>query len=254
MHTYLAGPQFWFLSLLIVGADLLIVLLLISSVRRVLLAGGKAEGDVGRIVSMLALALGGWLALALVLAWQGLFRSALDQPIPYIALAIGIPILGGGLFIARSRRVREIIASVPQSQLVAFQFYRVLGVVFLFLLATRQLPGAFALPAGFGDLLVGLTALLVGAHIRNHPRRVEFVAFWNWFGIADLIIAIATGFLTAPSRFQILSLNEPNILIGSFPLVMIPIFAVPLSVLLHFASLSKIEMADGLPVKQAVSV
>jgi hypothetical protein len=65
----------------------------------------------------------GWLAVALLLAWSGISRSAVRQPFPYIALAIGIPIVVGTLLIRGSRRVREIVDAVPQSWLVGFQFY-----------------------------------------------------------------------------------------------------------------------------------
>jgi hypothetical protein len=173
--------------------------------------------------------------------------------VPSIALAIGIPILVGALFIRGSKQVREIIGAVAQSQLVAFQFYRVLGVTFLVLYAAGQLPGIFALPAGCGDVMVGLTALLVGTRAARN-KDDQLVTLWNSLGISDLVIAVATGFLSAPSRFQIFSLDAPNVLIGSFPLVMIPIFAVPLSIVLHLASLSKISAAHRSVLKQAVSV
>jgi hypothetical protein len=49
------------------------------------------------------------------------------------------------------------------------------------------------------------------------------------------------GFLSSPSPPQILSFDAPIQLIGAFPLVMVPIFAVPLAVLLHIASLVKLR-------------
>jgi hypothetical protein len=254
MHTYpLVESWFWFLSCVIVGADIIIAFVLLFGVNRALLGLGRTKADRVRIVSILGIVLFGWLVLALFLGWQGIFRSALNQQVPYIALAIGIPILVGALFIRGSKQVREIIAAVAQSQLVAFQFYRVLGVTFLVLYAAGQLPGIFALPAGCGDVMVGLTALLVGARAARSDND-QLVTLWNWLGIGDLVIAMATGFLSASSRFQIFSLDAPNVLIGSFPLVMVPIFAVPLSIVLHLASLSKIRAAHRPVLKQAVSV
>jgi hypothetical protein len=253
MHTYpLFGSWFWLLSLLIVGADIIIAFVLLSGVHLALLRLNRTKADRDRTVSILGIVLFGWLGLTLFLGWQGIFRSALNQQVPLIALAIGIPILVGALFIGASKQVREIIEAVPQSQLVAFQFYRVLGVTFLVVYAAGQLPGIFALPAGWGDLIVGLTALIVGARVARRGND-QLVALWNWLGIIDLLIAVATGFLSAPSRFQIFSLDAPNVLIGSFPLVMIPIFAVPLSIVLHLASLSKIRSAHRSVIKQAVS-
>ena len=237
---------------MIVGANIIIAFVLLSGVHRALLGLNRTKADRDRTVSILGIVLFGWLGLAVFLGWQGIFRSALSQLVPFIALAISIPILVGALFIGASKQVREIIEAIPQSQLVAFQFYRVLGVTFLVLYAAGQLPGVFALPAGWGDLIVGLTALLVGARAARSGND-PLVALWNWLGIIDLLIAVATGFLSAPSPLQIFSLDAPNVLIGSFPLVMIPIFAVPLSIVLHLASLSKIRSAHRSVIKQAVS-
>jgi hypothetical protein len=251
VHTLsLASSQFWFLSVLIVGADIIIALLLLLGVRRALLTLGKTKVDIVRIVATLGFVLFGWLALALILAGKGIFRSALSQQVPYIALAIGIPILVGALFVRGSKPVREIIASIPQSQLVAFQFYRVIGITFLVLHAGGQLPGIFALPAGYGDLLVGLSALLIGTRYASDD---QLVTLWNWFGISDLVVALATGFLSSPSRFQMFSLDAPDFLIGSFPLVMIPIFAVPLSIVLHIASFTKMSPALRSATKQVAT-
>jgi hypothetical protein len=230
------------LSIVIIGTDVAIATGLLLGVRRALLVAGKPAADSRRVVLTLGCALVGWLAVALFLAWRGTFRSALNQTVPYIALAIGVPIVIGALAIRGSTQVRELIDAVPQSRLVAFQFYRVVGVTFLVLHAAGRLPGIFALPAGYGDAFVGLTALLVGlAYARNPSTRDQLVALWNWLGITDLVVAIVTGFLSAPSRFQLFSLEAPNVLIGSFPLVMVPIYAVPLSIVLHLASLTKLR-------------
>jgi hypothetical protein len=53
-------------------------------------------------------------------------------------------------------------------------------------------------------------------------------------------VAITTAFLTSPSPLQVLMFDRPSDLISAFPLVMIPVFLVPLAVLLHLASLTKL--------------
>jgi hypothetical protein len=55
-----------------------------------------------------------------------------------------------------------------------------------------------------------------------------------------MTVAVTTGFLTSPSAFQAFSIDAPNELISAYPLVLVPVFAVPLSVLLHVASLIKL--------------
>jgi hypothetical protein len=56
--------------------------------------------------------------------------------------------------------------------------------------------------------------------------------------------------LSFPSPIQSFAFDNPNTLITAFPLVMIPVFLVPLAVLLHLASLAKLSAdevsSDGL--------
>ena len=247
-------PYSWLLSAFLVVANIAITLVLLFRVRLALLKQGKTKSEVLPIVSALGTVLFAWYAVALFLAYQGVFSSALNQQVPLIGFAIGIPIIVGAVLMTTLRSVREIIATIPQSRLVTLQFYRVLGAVFVILYMAGQLPGVFALPAGYGDVLVGVTALFVGAAEARHlAGRTQLVVLWNLLGLADLAIAVTTGFLSAPTRFQIFSLDAPNILIGSFPLVLIPIYAVPLSILLHLASLSKVAKAQRAGVENMVT-
>jgi hypothetical protein len=231
-----------FLEPFLIGTILAIPSFALRGAYHALLASGKSRASIRRSMLLLGVLLFGWLAAAVFLACLGTFRSAIGQPFPFIGLAILGPIILGSLFMRKSETVQEIIEAVPQSRLVGFQAYRIAGVVFLILHAGGLLPAIFALPAGYGDLLVGLSAIVLGvvAHkSQTNPDRL--IALWNWCGIFDLVIAVGTGFLTAPGRFQTFSLEAPNLLIGTFPLVMIPIYLVPISILLHLASLSKLR-------------
>ena len=108
------------------------------------------------------------------------------------------------------------------------------------LYVTGKLPGLFAWPAGIGDVVVGLSAPLVAlAYARNPIRNAGWVKAWNAFGILDLTVAVTTGFITSPSA--LFSYEPPNELITVFPLVLIPVYLVPLSILLHLASLKKLR-------------
>jgi hypothetical protein len=109
------------------------------------------------------------------------------------------------------------------------------------------LPGEFAIPAGFGDVLTALLALPVAAlYAAGFKYRNQLVVLWNMFGIVDLVIAVTTGFLTSPTPLQMLAFDQPNNLVGMFPLVMIPIYGVPLSIVFHIASLTKLARDRGM--------
>ena len=132
----------------------------------------------------------------------------------------------------------RIIDAVPRPWIIAVQLYRALGVIFI-LYATDKMPGLFAWPAGVGDIIVGLLAPFVALAYARDPRgNAGLVTAWNAFGILDLVVAVTTGFITSPST--LFTYEPPNELISVFPLVLVPVYLVPLSVLLHLASLAKL--------------
>ena len=180
-----------------------------------------------------------WFLLALALGLAGAYKAAPDR-IPTIQYGIFIPFLIGAWLIWRSPAVGRLIDAVPQPWIVGVQLYRALGVIFLILYVTDRMPGLFAWPAGVGDVIVGLLAPVVAlAYARDARRNAGRVTTWNVLGILDLVVAITTGFITSPS--PLFSYEPPNELIAIFPLVLIPVYLVPLSLLLHLASLAKLH-------------
>ena len=153
-----------------------------------------------------------------------------------------MPILIGGLLIVRSSTMARVLDAVPQHWLISVQLYRALGAIFLILYGAGKLPGLFAWPAGLGDVLVGALAPVVAvAYVRGPDKNEDLVSAWNIFGIVDLIVAVASGFSTSPSPFQLFAFDQPNELVSMFPLVLIPTYLVPVSILLHIASMTKLR-------------
>jgi len=189
-----------------------------------------------------------WLFFVLQLAQAGVFRPGAVAPLPAIPLAVVLPILLALPLLMRSRNIAAAIDAVPPSWLIGLQVYRVLGAVFLVRWASGALPGAFALPAGGGDVLVGLLALPVAFYVHSRARGSRITGYaWNVLGILDLALALAMGFLTTPGPFQVFALDNPNTGVGTYPLVMIPAFAVPLSLILHGMSLWQLRRSARRP-------
>jgi hypothetical protein len=202
-----------------------------------------------RITTWLALAVPFtlWLAAIWILAVDGVFISR-PGVLPRLPLAIFLPIVLGLVLLLRSRNVTAILAATPASWLIALQCYRALGGTFLVGWAQGDIPGAFALPAGIGDMLVGLTALPVAAYVHaGAPRARQLGLAWNVLGLLDFASAITLGALTSPGPLQLLSSGQPNTLLGAYPAVMIPAFIVPSSILLHALSIRQLRRKATLP-------
>lgn len=197
-----------------------------------------------RVVTVAGGILFGWVGLVFLLGGTGAFAARPDRS-PVVALGIGIPIVLGWFLLGASSSFREALKRIPLPWLIGVQLYRVLGVVFLVAYGRRLMPAEFALPAGVGDILVGITALPVAYALARMARRARSVAVaWNVIGIADLVLAVTMGFLTSPSPFQQLALDQPNAAITRFPFVLVPTYAVPVSILLHLFSLWRLRVDE----------
>ena len=152
------------------------------------------------------------------------------------------PILIGMFLIWRSDTVARLIDAVTARMAGRRAAVPRARAIFLILYATGRLPGLFAWPAGVGDIAIGLLALVVGIAYARAPRTSGgLVRAWNLFGILDLGVAVTTGFMTAPSALQPIQVEPNSDLMTVLPMVLIPIFMVPLSIVLHLASLAKLH-------------
>ena len=199
----------------------------------------------GGLVSTLLL---GWWVLAFVMSYLEVFASNPYSIIPSLTIAAGIllPIVVGVALLQGWPLVGEAVDKVPVYFLIGLQFYRAFGIVFLAYYSVGMLPGEFALPAGLGDVVVGISGPVVGyLFYAGHGWARKAGMIWNVFGVLDLVVAVTMGFLSSPSKFQAVAFDHPNTLISVYPLVMVPVFAVPLSIILHFAAMKGILGTKG---------
>jgi hypothetical protein len=133
-----------------------------------------------------------------------------------------------------SPSLRQFALSLNPRTLTFLQSWRIAGYTFLVLYFTGLLPGIFALPAGWGDVAIGITAPFAAMYLATAQRRGSFVA-WQLLGIADLVTAVtlgATARLIDPHGIQ-------NSLMAVLPLSLIPTFAVPLCLIFHIICIAQ---------------
>ena len=230
-----------YLSYFVFAGTTVTVIAILYGLHRSLVETEWPEADRARTFRASSAIFLGWLAVSVALGAFGVYHINSTE-IPTIQYGILLPIVAGALLIWRSETAKSVIAAVPQPLLVGVQLYRALGVIFLILYATGKLPSLFAWPASIGDIAIGLLAPIVGLAYAQAPHKAaSLVAGWNVFGILDLIIAVGTGFATAPSLIQPIEVQPTSDLMTVLPMVLIPVYLVPLSIVLHLASLAKLR-------------
>jgi hypothetical protein len=177
------------------------------------------KDDSKRVVTLVLL---GWFCLAIALAsW---FQNATAQ-----ALAVTVWTLTALVLLA-CRKIESIkvwVLNVDVRWLVLLHVTRLFaGAYFLVLCQRDQLPCAFALPAGWGDIVVAVLALAVVGVMRSELAKTLWFS-WNTLGFIDIIFVVFSAL-----RFGLKDWQSMHAL-RELPLSLLPTFLVPLIIASH---------------------
>ena len=179
-----------------------------------------------------------WFVLVVSLGAVGAFVGRPGTPPFAIAIGVGAPLLLFFACLRFSQSFREFALSLDLRLIAGIQAWRWAGLGFLSLYAHNVLPALFALPAGLGDMAIGITAPWIILALVRRPGFAASATFirWNVLGILDLVVAISIGTLSAT-----LATGAPGEVstapMATLPLLLIPAFLVPLFLMLHTAAL-----------------
>ena len=185
-----------------------------------------------------AITLTAWFLLVVSFGALGAFTGPPGKPPLPIGIGVAAPLL---LFFASMRlspSFREFVLSLDLRLIAAMQAWRFAGLGLLFLYAHNVLPAVFALPAGLGDMAIGIAAPWMVMALVRQPAFATSAAFirWNLLGILDLVVAVSIGALGA-----LLATGAPGEIstdpMATLPLLLIPVFLVPLFFMLHISAL-----------------
>lgn len=225
----------WALALIgVIGIPVATCVVLYRGALRAGLPGpvaARVAGGAGALFAVL-------LTLAAALGGAGLLQQrdeGLRQGLPLLFLGVLVVLLAATRIPVVARTLR---APGTGAELMLPHTLRVVGAVFVITMALGHLPAVFALPAGLGDILVGLAAPLA---YRRHRRGVRHAALWfNLAGLADLVLALTLGFLAAAGPARLLDVTPSTMAASVLPLALIPTVVVPLAIALHLTSLRRL--------------
>jgi hypothetical protein len=163
-----------------------------------------------------------WLAAALLASGSGVV-ARLRPPAPQILLLA----LTAALLVSFWTAWREWARAVDLRALVLVHVTRLVGFYFLALYGRGELPYAFAVPGGIGDITVALTALALAAWMRPGRRVRGPLLAWNVFGLADITMVVVTA-----ARLAMADPGSMGALLR-LPLSLLPTFLVPIIIATH---------------------
>lgn len=213
----------------------------IPAVTSALLYRGAVATGVGRraaaaVTATAAAVLGGWLVVSGLLAGAGVYRQDPGEGVPWPLVAVVGTLIA--LLVATKIPLVSRILDDPATpaRLAVPHSLRIVGVLFLIAMVQGHLPAAFALPAGIGDIAIGVAAPFVARRLARGTGRAGAVRF-NVLGILDLVVAGTIAFLLL-GAVEVTPSTAPLQLL---PLALIPTVAVPLAIALHIVSLRRLR-------------
>jgi hypothetical protein len=195
-------------------------------------------GGRGTIRLAVAIAFAVWFLLVVSLGAAGAFVGAPGKPPLAVAIGVAAPLVLFFAWLRLSHSFRDFVLSLDLRLIAGMQAWRWAGLGFLSLYAHKVLPAVFALPAGLGDMAIGVTAPWIMLALVREPgfaARGTFIR-WNLLGILDLAVAVSIGavsaFFTTGTPGEISTAP-----MAALPLLLIPAFLVPFFLMLHATAL-----------------
>ena len=120
---------------------------------------------------------------------------------------------------------------------MAVHTWRILGIAFIWGVSQGILHPAFGMPAGVGDILIGVTAIPFAYFLRKGFSWSKYaLVVWSILGIADLVNAISLGLITSP--------EFGRSTMTTFPWILVPTVGVPLALILHGITLYRLRNTE----------
>ncbi|HEX2852550.1 MAG TPA: hypothetical protein VHO24_04875 [Opitutaceae bacterium] len=166
----------------------------------------------------------GWF-FAAIATGHFLLLQRLPPPAIPVLIFIQVTVLLAAYF--RVPAFHEWVERFSLRTLVLLHVTRFVGFYFLTLYARGQLPYAFAVPGGYGDIIVAALALLVALVPMSAALRERAFSIWNVVGLVDILLVVFTA-----AR---LGLADPMAMraLTYLPLSLLPTFLVPLIIATH---------------------
>ena len=189
----------------------------------------------------------GWLTVVAVVGLTGMFDAAPGERPWLVLLAVILPVFGFVLSYLRFEAFRHWMLALDIRHLILLHSWRMIGMGFIFLYFQDRLPALFALPAGLGDAMAAIGAVFLAIAMYERagavaPRRI---LAWNTFGLLDFVLAVSLGVLTRSGALLHLDGHVGSEIMGTFPIVLIPAFAVPFFIITHLVIYIQLKSGTG---------
>jgi len=193
----------------------------------------------GKSASVLIL-LSVWLLIQGLISYTK-YYIVTDSIPPRFTFAVALPVLTI-IYLFASESGTKFVDKLDLKTLTYLQTVRIPVEIILFLLFQYgYIPGLMTFEGRNFDILAGITAPFVAYF--GFTKKIlsnKIILIWNIFSLGLLLNILINAVLSAPFRFQMFAVDQPNVAVLYFPFVWLPCCIVPIVVISHLASIRQL--------------
>lgn len=115
-------------------------------------------------------------------------------------------------------------------------------IILLQLFIYRMVPELMIFEGINFDIIMGITAPIMGLLLWRNKLSKKVLLAWNVFGLLLITIILVVGILSAELPFQQFGFDQPNRAVTYFPFVLLPALIVPLVIWTYISDILKLKM------------
>jgi hypothetical protein len=202
----------------------------------------------------LMLIVGAWIVMQSVLGLVGFYTNWTSLP-PRFPFLIGPPVVAI-LVVLMTKAGRRFIDSLNLGTLTILSVIRIpVEITLYYLLLAGLIPQSMTFEGTNLDIISGITAPVVYYFVFVAKKlNPKILLAWNFLCLGLLLNVVITAILSAPTPFQRLAFDQPNVGIGYFPFVLLPAVVVPIVLLSHMASIRQLMRSRLIPQSNSASL
>ena len=181
-----------------------------------------------------------WLLLQTILSLKGFYTDVNEIPPRIILLPLPPFIIILLFFVIKPGR--KFLLQCNMYYLTLLHTIRIpVELCLLLLFYQKLIPEEMTFEGKNFDIISGITApFITYLLLKRNKSRLKLILIWNIVCLLLLLNVVTNGILSAPSVFQQINFDQPNIAILYFPLVWLPSFIVPCIFFAHLISIYQI--------------
>jgi hypothetical protein len=182
-----------------------------------------------------------WLVLQGILSYKGFYLDSLTRP-PRLALAV-FPPLVLIILLLTTPAGKRFTQGLNLKTLLLLNIVRIpVEICLYWLFLHKAVPELITFAGSNLDMISGISAPMIYfvCFRRRSFRSKNLFLAWNIIGLVLLVSVVANAFLSAPTIFQKLSFEQPNVAILYFPFVWLPCFIVMVILFGHLVMIKRL--------------